>query len=120
MRWKLPSLRIGLEYARRRAALQQGQRIQDEDGEHSEHSGMPPSSNCASFGGVDEERDESFDGDFLDSRHHNILVEDRIRNYQETEASLAAELEDQVIKKAASLLVALSRLCVLICIIPLS
>ena len=94
MRWKLPSLRIGLEYARRRVALQQQQRVPDEDGEHTEHSGM------------DEERDESLDGDFLDGRHHNILVEDRIRNYQETEASLAAELEDQVRKKVASLLVA--------------
>lgn len=91
MRWKLPSLRIGLEYARRRAVLQQ-QRNQDEDedGEHSEHSGMPPS-----VGGMDGDRD-STDGDFLDSLHHNILVEDRIRNYQETEASLAAEIEDQV------------------------
>ena len=62
----------------------QQQRSQDEDGEHNEHSGMPP-----------EDR-ESTDGDFLDSLHHNILVEDRIRNYQETEASLAAEIEDQV------------------------
>ena len=87
MRWKLPSLRLGLEYARRRAALLQQQRIQDEDGEHSEHSGMPPS-------------DDSDDGDFLESLHHNILVEDRIRNYQETEASLAAETQDQVIKRS--------------------
>lgn len=76
MRWKLPSLRIGQEFERRRQS-----KLGSESDDHNEHSGLPAEhevDEVSKFAVAVNVIMRMMDGQVLEGLHHNILVEDRL------------------------------------------